>query len=129
MENNFKIDFLTDAELEEAMDEVVNGIKDDINKDELRTTILNPEKLEQFKFAYAALQYIMKGKDVRISYKMYEPFKTMGSITVEGAVLEFDKPEWFARIAEFASNTEIYPLAKNAVRMTFTFHGLTTPIE
>ena len=71
----------------------------------------------------------MKGTNVQISYKMYEPFKTMGSITVEGAVLEFDKPEWFARIAEFASNTEIYPLTKNIVRMTFTFHGLTTPIE
>ena len=129
MDNNFEVRFLTDAELENAMDEVVNGIKDDINKDELRTTILNPLKMEQFKFAYAALQYIMKGKNVQISYKMYEPFKTMGSITVEGAVLEFDKPEWFARIAEFASNTEIYPLTKNIVRMTFTFHGLTTPIE
>lgn len=129
MDNNFEVRFLTDAELEKAMDEVVNGIKDDINKDELRTTILNPLKMEQFKFAYAALQYIMKGKNVQISYKMYEPFKTMGSITVEGAVLEFDKPEWFARIAEFASNTEIYPLTKNIVRMTFTFHGLTTPIE
>lgn len=129
MDNNFEVKFLSDAELEQAMDEVVNGIKDDINKDELRTTILNPLKMEQFKFAYAALQYIMKGKDVQISYKMYEPFKTMGSITVEGAILEFDKPEWFARIAEFASNTEIYPLTKNAVRMTFTFHGLTTPIE
>lgn len=129
MDNNFEIKFLTDAELEKAMDEVVNGIRDDINKDELRTTILNPLKMQQFQFAYAALQYIMKGKNVQISYKMYEPFKTMGSITVEGAVLEFDKPEWFARIAEFASNTEIYPLTKNAVRMTFTFHGLTTPIE
>ena len=129
MDNNFEVKFLSDAELEQAMDEVVNGIKDDIIKDELRTTILNPMKMEQFKFAYAALQYMMKGKNAQISYKMYEPFKTMGSITVEGAILEFDKPEWFARIAEFASNTEIYPLTKNAVRMTFTFHGLTTPIE
>lgn len=129
MDNSFEVKFLSDAELEQAMDEVVNGIKDDIIKDELRTTILNPLKMEQFKFAYAALQYMMKGKNAQISYKMYEPFKTMGSITVEGAILEFDKPEWFARVAEFASNTEIYPLTKNAVRMTFTFHGLTTPIE
>lgn len=129
MDNNFEVMFLSDAELEQAMDEVINGIKDDINKDEMRTTVLNPLKMQQFQFAYAALQYIMKDKNVQISYKMYEPFKTMGSITVEGTVLEFNKPEWFARIAEFASNTEIYPLTKNAVRMTFTFHGLTTPIE
>ena len=53
----------------------------------------------------------------------------MGSISVEGPMLEFDCPEWFSRVAEFASNTEVYPLAKNKVRMTFTFHGLTKPIE
>lgn len=129
MDNNFEIRFLTDDELEEAMDEIINGIEDDINNDESRTTILNFPRMKQFQFAHAALRYIMRDQDVQISYKMYEPFNTMGSITVEGAVLEFNKPEWFARIAEFASNTEIYPLAKNAVRITFTFHGLTTPIE
>mgnify|MGYP000216046892 CR=1 FL=1 len=40
-----------------------------------------------------------------------------------------DNPEWFARAAEFASNTEVYPLTKNRIRLTFTFHGITTPIE
>ena len=42
--------------------------------------------------------------------------------------LDFDNPEWFARAAEFASNTEVYPLAKNRIRLTFTFHGITTPL-
>lgn len=129
MDNNFETEFLTGDELEEAMDEFIAGIKDDINNDELKATVLNLPRAQQLQFTYAALQYIMKGKNVQISYKMYEPFKTMGSVTVEGAILEFDKPEWFARVAEFASNTEIYPLKKNAVRMTFTFHGLTTPLD
>ena len=33
------------------------------------------------------------------------------------------------RVAEFANNMEVYPLVKNRVRLTFTFHGLTKPIE
>ena len=53
----------------------------------------------------------------------------MGGVSVEGKVLEFAGSKWFARAAEFASNTEVYPLAKNRVRLTFTFHGLTAPIE
>ena len=129
MDYNFDTKFMTDDELEQAMDEFIDSIKDDINNDESKTTVLGALRLKQLQFAHAALQYITKDKDVQISYKLYEPFKTMGSITIEGKVLEFDKPEWFARVAEFATNTEIYPLAKNMVRMTFTFHGLTAPIE
>ena len=120
---------MTDAELEQAMDALIECIEDDVNNDENKTTVLNPLRLSQLQFAYAALQYITRGQDVKLSYKLYEPFKTMGSVTVEGKTLKFDNPEWFARVAEFATNTEIYPLAKNAVRMTFTFHGLTAPIE
>lgn len=129
MEYNFDMEFMTDAELEQAMDELIEDIKDDVGNDESKTTVLNPLRLKQLQFAYAVLQYITKDKDVQLSYKLYEPFKTMGSITLEGKTLEFDKPEWFARVAEFATNTEVYPLAKSAVRMTFTFHGLTAPVE
>ena len=50
----------------------------------------------------------------------------MGSVSVEGKSLEFDDPMRFARAAEFASNVEIYPLANDRVRLTFTFHGLAT---
>jgi hypothetical protein len=129
MDNYFDFAFMSDEELELAMDEIINNMKEDLIREETETTIINPVRIKQFQFAYAALQYIMKDQNVRLSYKMYEPFKTMGSVTVEGKVLEFCKPEWFARIAEFASNTEVYPLAKNAVRMTFTFHGLTKPMK
>lgn len=129
MDNNFDYTFVSDEELEFALDEMIKSFRDDIERAEAETTILSPGRMEQFQFAYAALKYIMKDKNVQISYKLYEPFKTMGSISVEGKSLEFFNPEWFSRIAEFATNTEVYPLAKNAVRMTFTFHGLTKSIR
>lgn len=53
----------------------------------------------------------------------------MGSVFVEGKEIEFQNPEWFSKISKFASNVEVYVLAKNKVRLTFTFHGLTAPIE
>lgn len=129
MEYSFDTEFMTDAELERAMDKFIASVKNDIENDENKTAMLNPLRLKQLKFAYAALRYITKDKDVQLSYKLFDPFKTMGSISIEGKCLEFDKPEWFAKVAEFATNTEVYPLAKDAVRMTFTFHGIATPIE
>lgn len=121
--------FSSKEEMEGALDELLGALKDNIEADDRKTTMLDGLKLKQIQFAYSVLQYITRGTDAKVSYKLNEPFKTMGSISVEGPMLEFDCPEWFSRVAEFASNTEVYPLAKNKVRMTFTFHGLTKPIE
>ena len=131
---DFDKEFMTDEEIEEQMNEMLDAFVDAVGGEEIleednKAAIINPFRLEQLKFAYMVLRYITKGQNVTVSYKLHEPFKSMGSVSVEGRQLIFDKPEWFARVAEFASNTEIYPLAKQAVRMTFTFHGLTKPIE
>lgn len=129
MDRDFGVEFSTDEELKQALDELIEGLRPDIEDDDSKVTMLDTFRLKQIQFAYAALQYITRGTDTVVSYKLNEPFKTMGSISVEGESLEFDKPEWFARVAEFASNTEVYPLTKNRVRLTFTFHGLTKPVE
>ncbi len=129
MEGSFDLKFMSDSELENTLDEFVDSIKDSLAVDEGRTTVLSPVKMKQMQFAYAALRYITRGTDVSLSYKLNSPFKTMGSISAEGNILSFNKPEWFARIAEFANNLEVYPLTKNKVRLTFTFHGLTAPVE
>jgi hypothetical protein len=126
---DFSSRFASDRELERSLNELIAIVSDDIKSDESATTIPNNHRLQQMQFAYAALAYITKGQDVKLSYNLYEPFKTMGSISVEGSLLELGNPEWFARVAEFASNTEIYPLEKDGVRLTFTFHGLATPVE
>lgn len=129
MEQNFDWEFTSDEEIQSILDGLMDGIQDMAAEDESKTTVINTLRLAQIKFTYAVMEYLTRGSDVRVTYKLYEPFKTMGSVSVEGKVLEFFDSKWFARAAEFASNTEVYPLAKNGVRLTFTFHGLTTPIE
>lgn len=129
MSIDFDTTFQSDEEIERFFDEFVESVRNEVETDEEKVTILNGLKLKQLQFTYAVLRYITRGSDAELSYKLYEPFKTMGSVSVEGKLLEFDKPEWFARAAEFANNTEVYPLARNGVRLTFTFHGLTTPLE
>lgn len=116
--------------VEERMtDETIQKIGELIMEDEKRTSILNLPRVQQMNFCYKALKVFALGRDVKITRKENEPFHSMGSVTAEGETILFDNTEWFARIAEFASNTDIYPLSADRVRITFTFHGLTRPIE
>lgn len=117
------------ADIETVFDNFIDAIYDDVMSDETKATIINLPKYQQMRFVYSVLKHFAKGKDTVLSYKPGEPFKTMGSVSIETKKLDFDNPEWFARAAEFASNTEVYPLTKNRIRLTFTFHGITTPIE
>ena len=129
MEYGFDKTFLTDEDLEQSMDDFIEAISQELEDEEWNTTVLDIQKANQIQFAYSVLKYLTRGSDAVVSYKLHEPFKTMGSVSVEGKSIEFYQPEWFARVAEFASNTEVYPLAKNRVRLTFTFHGLTKSID
>lgn len=129
MEYGFDKTFLTDEDLEQSMDDFIEVISQELEAEEWNTTMLDFQKSKQIQFAYSVLKYLTRGSDAVVSYKLHEPFKTMGSVSAEGKSIEFYQPEWFARVAEFASNTEVYPLAKNRVRLTFTFHGLTKSID
>ena len=129
MEQNFDFQFTSEEDIQHLLDGFVEGMQDMVAEDEGKITIINPLRLAQIKFTYSVMKYLTRDTDAEVTYKLNEPFKTMGSVSVEGKVLEFAGSKWLARAAEFASNTEVYPLAKNRVRLTFTFHGLTAPIE
>lgn len=129
MEQNFDFQFTSEEDIQHLLDGFVEGMQDMVAEDEGKTTIINPLRLAQIKFTYSVMKYLTRDTDAEVTYKLNEPLKTMGGVSVEGKVLEFAGSKWFARAAEFASNTEVYPLAKNRVRLTFTFHGLTAPIE
>lgn len=127
--NDFEIEFHSDEEVWEMIDNVVVTIGEAAMVDEAKPSILNPIKIQQMQFAYGVLKYLTKETDAKLTYLLNEPFKSMGSISIEGKTLSFTNSEWFARAAEFASNTEVYPLTNGKVRMTLTFHGLVRPIE
>lgn len=129
MNDDLDWSLLSDEEIEQQMDEIVESLRPDIETDESKTVLLNATRMTQLKFTYLVMRYLTQGRKVSVTYKLYEPFRTMGSVSVEGKSIEFDSTKWFTRAAEFASNTDVYPLADNKVRLTFTFHGLTAPIE
>ena len=127
--NEFEIEFHSDEEVWAMLDNVVVAVGEAIAVDENKPAVLNPIKIQQMQFSYGVIKYLTQNTDTKLSYALNEPFKSMGSISVEGKCLSFTNSEWFARAAEFASNTEVYPLTNGKVRMTLTFHGLVRPVE
>ena len=128
MQDMYGSELFPDKETENEFDAILNAVQNEIEADERNVTILNALRMKQFQFCYATILYLTRGTDVLVSYNLYEPFKTMGSIHIEGEDIAFQDMVRFAHAAEFASNIEVYPLAKDKVRMTFTFHNLTVPI-
>lgn len=129
MNNEFEKEFESDAEMEEALDSFIRRLAKDIEEDEKGPEITNTTRVSQMQVAFATLKRVTHGQKVTVSYKLNQPYKSMGSITVEGKSIEFCTPGLFTRIASLANSTDIYPLVNGNVRISFTFHGLTNPIK
>lgn len=112
----------------EEMDALIDAIGEWIIQDEMRPGLLNPIRLQQMRFSHSVLKKMVQEDGISISCECGEPYRSMGSITLEGPMLEFADCKWFSRAVEFASNVDVYPLTNGKVRMVLTFHGLVRPI-
>jgi len=93
-------------------------------------SILNMQRVQQMRFSCAAIKRALRetNSDASIDCRQHEFESSLGVVDIESVDIMIRDTEWFARAAEFANNTEIYPLKENKVRLTFGFHGLTMPI-
>lgn len=125
-EEDFKAEEFDEADFEE-IDAFIEYLR------ELPTPkakILNAPRVQQVRFASAMIKKVLRqtGCKAKVECKQHEFSANVGVVRVEGISLDIVDIEGFSRAAEFASSTEVYPLAANKVRMTFTFHDLLTPI-
>ena len=109
-------------ELFESFDAWLEDVGQEILDEENKPMLLNPTRLTQMQFVYAVLKKYALVNDAIVTYKLNEPFTSMGSVTIEGEDFILSSPKWFARAAEMASNVEIYTLVNGNIRITFTFH-------
>lgn len=129
MDYDFDTEFTTDQEVLDAINNTILTVGEMIELDESKDAVINPIKYQQIRFVYMIMKYITKNQNVTVSYKLNEPYRSMGSVTVEGKEILFMQSDWFSRAFQFASNVDIYSLINGNVRVTFTFHGLVKNIE
>lgn len=125
---DFDKDFGSEEEAMASVDEVMMRIANDVSKDESGTSVVIPERVKQIESAYKTMRLIAKGKNVDITYELNAPYTSMGSVSVTGKEVVITNPALFAKVAEMASNFEVYPKTNGTVQMDFTFHNLTRKV-
>lgn len=125
----FESEFASDEEVEEMLDSLLEDIGEQIEEEENRDCIVKPDKVRAVLYTYKLLKYLTKGSKAKVTYKLNEPYRSMGSVSVCGKNISFNKPEWFMAAVRVSSNFNTYVKTNGTVQMDFTFHGLTTPIE
>lgn len=126
---DFNEEFENDADVENALDNLVTVVARTAQIEDNRTQIVNPIKMQHILYTLKILKYLTKGSGAKVTYELYEPFRSMGSVTIRGKDITFSKPEWFMKAVELSANFEVYPRTDGTVEMNFTFHGLTMPVE
>ena len=107
-------------------DEVLMKIARAVYNDEQKNTAVVPEREEQVRIAYNLMKRIVSDENVKVSYELHKPFPSSGSVSAEGKEIIIENPTLFAKIAEIATNLEVYPKVNGNVVMSFAFDGLTT---
>lgn len=100
-----------------------------IEIDERKDSVLNLEVLKRIEQVYGMLKHEFENSGTDVSYALHRPYQSMGYVMAEGKSIRFKNTSVLRKCMELASNTEAYPMAKDAVRITFTFHGLTNKIR
>ena len=128
-EFDFTADFASEEEMNDELDAILLALGDEIEADESRTSVLNTVRMRELLYTYKAVKLLVRGSSAKVTYKLHQPFQSMGSVSITGKEILMRNPVNFIRAAKFASNVEAYPKTDGTVCMTFTFHGLTVPIE
>ena len=127
---DFNPELMTDDEIDGRINAIMDGIADIAEEQNNVSSIVNPQKVRQVIYTYKILEYLAKDdKGTRVTYRLYEPYRSVGFVSVVGKKMTFKNPELFFKVIELADNVETYVRADGKVQMNLTFHGLTTPIE
>jgi len=129
-EDMFEDEFMTEEEIENAFDRLLENIGEQIEKEEAQPHILNPIAVQKVCYAYKYLRYLFKDdEDTTVTYELNTPYVSMGSITVESGSVVFDDVQKLSDVVKLASNVEIYSKVDGKFQINFTFHGVAVPIK
>lgn len=128
-EIDFDIDGMTEYEVEEMLDGLLNILAENIEEQENKTSIINPVKYKQIQGVYNALRYMTRDSKVKVSCHLHKPYHSTCYISISGKNISFSNPNWFNKISEYASNIEIYPKTDGTTQVNLMFYDLTLPLE
>lgn len=105
-------------------DKFIHGLAKKIADTESNPESVDNERVNAVDALYDSLHDIVDISEASIEKKLFEPFKSVGSVTVKGKRIVVNNPVEFCRIASMSDNLEVYSTVDSEVILNFTFHGL-----
>ena len=118
-------EFSSEEEAIQALDEIVMTVGKSVRAADNQPAILNIQNVKKVAYVYKLMKFLLQGTGAKVEYKLHEPFKSMGSVSVIGKQIPIKSPEAFAEAAKLASSYDVFVRTDKTIEMDFTFHGLT----
>ncbi len=123
-----EFEILSSEDLEE-FDSFISELVNEIEEEDEQTSVIDFSMYKTMQVSLAKIKSMFKGTGASVSYKLHEPYRSVGYISIVGKNLSIENPKVFAAISGLASNVEIYPKTNGTVQINLTYHGLTKPID
>lgn len=125
LSNGFGGELIGEEEVDRALDEMVLAIGESVQAEDNQLSIINIQNIKKVAYVYKLMKLLLRGTGVKVEYKLNEPFRSMGSVSVIGKQIPIKNTEALIEAAKLASNYDVFIRTDKTVEMDFTFHGLT----
>ena len=96
-----------------------------VAKDEAGVHVVNPDRFQVFRTAYEMVRSCVDGKDVKVDFRMNEPYPSSSYIFIEGKNVTTKDTGTLMRAMRTVSNIDIYPMTNGKVHIDLGFNGMT----
>lgn len=104
--------------------EFYRALVEQLTSEDSMPAVINPERIMEFAKTAELLNEYATKHNMKITYNMHSPLKSMGYISVQAKTISL--PEHiFKTAASTADTVDIYPKTNGVVQIDFVFHNLT----
>lgn len=118
------LEFVGKSDEDKELDDFILALGKAVQADESKPAVVNIENVKNVVKAYELVKQLTKGTKVKVEYRINEPFRSMGYVSIVGKNIPINDFDLFMQIAKLASNFNAYVKTNGTVEIDFTFHGL-----
>lgn len=127
------LEFLTDWEREELEEErgdlAILAMGRKFREDDAKDQVIDPEQVQKVLSVYKKMKKVFEGKNVKVTYMLFEPNKKDGCVKLEGKEIAFDDASLFSEVVRGCEAAEGYRKTNGNMVIAFGYSGLTRLIN
>ncbi len=122
-------DFLTEWEKEEIENEkndaLILALAKRFREHDEKDQIINPKQVQKVLSVYKKMKRAFDGRNVKVTCKLFQPYKNSGCISIEGKEIFFEDPTLFSETVRDCDCVDGYRKTNGNMIISFAYSKLT----